>query len=165
MYTWLASYKTLEGSSTRTEYLTRDLWQSETHEAKDRITGRSSFFLTNLPIEKARSKKISWSLVYLTFLSWTCRRICRVSHFSAFTIKYNIFKKKFTAQENIREMDKDFRHSDFWNSLGGQALWFVNVCLEYHRLIMTNACPPKRPQKKVRRKLVPISLIVSEVGN
>ena len=33
-----------------------------------------------------------------------------------------MFKMKFSAQETIREMDQDFRNSDFWDSLGGQAL-------------------------------------------
>ena len=41
-------------------------------------------------------------------------------------------------------------------------LWLVNGCLEYRRPIITIACPPKRSQMKLlRRKLVPISLLVS----
>ena len=45
-------------------------------------------------------------------------------------------------------------------------LWLVNGCLEYHRPIITIACPFKRSQvKSLRRKLVPISLIVSGVRN
>ena len=39
------------------------------------------------------------------------------------------------------------------------------TCLEYHRPIITNACPPKQSQKSLHQKLVPIRLRVSEVGN
>ena len=46
-----------------------------------------------------------------------------------------------------------------------QYLWLVNGCLEYHQPVITIACPPKRSQKWLHRKLVPISLIVSGVGN
>ena len=34
--------------------------------------------------------------------------------------------------------------------------YLSNCCLEYHRTILTNACPPKLPQKLLRPKLVPI---------
>ena len=44
-------------------------------------------------------------------------------------------------------------------------LWLVNGCLEYHRPIITSACPLKRSQTSLRPKLVPILLHVSEVGN
>ena len=44
-------------------------------------------------------------------------------------------------------------------------LWLVNGCLEYHRPIVTNPCPPKRSQKSLHQKLVPILPRVSEVGN
>ena len=45
-------------------------------------------------------------------------------------------------------------------------MWLVNGCLDYRRPIITIACPPKRSQvKSLRRKLVPISLILSGVGN
>ena len=43
-------------------------------------------------------------------------------------------------------------------------LWLVNSCLEYHRPIITNACPPKQSQKSLHPKLVPILPRVSEVG-
>ena len=36
-------------------------------------------------------------------------------------------------------------------------LWLVNGCLEYHRPIITSACPLKRSQTSLRPKLVPIS--------
>ena len=51
-------------------------------------------------------------------------------------------------------MATSFRRNDFWNHLAGQAV-----------LVLTIACPPKQSQKWLRRKLVPISLIVSEEGN
>ena len=42
-------------------------------------------------------------------------------------------------------------------------LWLVNGCLECHRPIRTNTCPPKRFQKSLHPKLVPILSRVSEV--
>ena len=42
-------------------------------------------------------------------------------------------------------------------------LWLVNGCLEYHRPIRTNTCPPKPSQKSLYSKLVPILPRVSEV--
>ena len=42
-------------------------------------------------------------------------------------------------------------------------LWLVNGCLEYHRPIITNTCPPTRPQKSLYPKLVRILPGVSEV--
>ena len=44
-------------------------------------------------------------------------------------------------------------------------LWLVNGCPEYHRPIITSACPLKRSQTSLRPKLVPILLHVSEVRN
>ena len=44
-------------------------------------------------------------------------------------------------------------------------LLLVDGCLEYHRPIMTNACPPKWSQKSLRTKLVSILPGVYEVGN
>ena len=43
-------------------------------------------------------------------------------------------------------------------------LWLANSCLEYHRPIITNACPSKRSQKSLHLKLVPILTRVSEAG-
>ena len=43
-------------------------------------------------------------------------------------------------------------------------IWLVSGCLEYHRPIIINPCPPKRYQKSLRRKLVPMALIVLEWG-
>ena len=45
------------------------------------------------------------------------------------------------------------------------SLWLVNGCLEYHRPIITNVCPPKRSRKSLHPQLVPILPRVSEVGN
>ena len=42
--------------------------------------------------------------------------------------------------------------------------WSVNSWLEYHRPIITNACPTKRFQKSLYPKLVAILPIVYEVG-
>ena len=55
-------------------------------------------------------------------------------------------------------MGTSFRLNDFWDVLGGQFCYsyLSNCCLEYHRTILTNACPPKLPQKSLRPKLVPI---------
>ena len=43
-------------------------------------------------------------------------------------------------------------------------IWLVSGCLEYHRPIIINPCPPKRYEKSLRRKLVPMALIVLEWG-
>ena len=45
--------------------------------------------------------------------------------------------------------------SDFWDRLGDQALVMIRRC---------NACPPKRSQKSLRPKLVPIPYTVSRVA-
>ena len=45
--------------------------------------------------------------------------------------------------------------SDFWDRLGDQGLVMIRRC---------NACPPKRSQKSLRPKLVPIPYTVSRVA-
>ena len=68
--------------------------------------------------------------------------------------------------ESIRGKCTSFRCNDFWGVwVDKRYLWLVNGCLEHHRPIITNACSPKRSQKSLRRKLVPIPLIVSGVWN
>ena len=44
-------------------------------------------------------------------------------------------------------------------------LYLVNGCFEYHPPIISNVCPPKQSQNSLRRKLIPIPLIVSGVWN
>ena len=47
---------------------------------------------------------------------------------------------EFPFPETMREKGNSFRRNDFWHRLGGQALlWYVNGCLDYHQLIITNA--------------------------
>ena len=70
----------------------------------------------------------------------------RISH-SPFQILYQTWVQAFGSTVNKR-----------W-------LWLVNGCLEYHRPIITNACPPKWSQKSLRVKFVAIPLTVCEVGN
>ena len=48
--------------------------------------------------------------------------------------------------------------------LDKRSFWLVNGCLEYHRPIITNFCPPKWLKESLHSKLVPILLIIS-VGN
>ena len=55
----------------------------------------------------------------------------------------------------------------FPGSFGGQAFVMIGWCYPRHPLtvLKSNACPPKRFQKSLHRKLVPIPLLVSGVGN
>ena len=53
---------------------------------------------------------------------------------------------QFPISETIKGTCTSFRRNDFWDRLGGKhCLWLVNGYLEYHRPIITNACPPKSP--------------------
>ena len=45
-----------------------------------------------------------------------------------------------------------------------RCLWLFNVCLEYHRPITTNACPPKPSQRSLHPTLEPTLPSVSKVG-
>ena len=83
-------------------------------------------------------------------------------------------KGEFPTPETI--MDSIVRRNDFWYRLGGQALvmigqersfslGLVDGYPEYHRPIITNACPPKRSLKSLRGRFEPIPLIVSVVRN
>ena len=56
---------------------------------------------------------------------------------------------QFSSPETTRRMGTSFQRNDFWDSFffwggGGQALLMINGCLEYHRPIITNACPSRR---------------------
>ena len=64
-------------------------------------------------------------------------------------------------------MGTSFRCNDSWDRLGGQGLvmigwWYPRQPLT---ILKSNTCPPKRSQKPSLRKLVPIPLLVSGVGN
>ena len=76
---------------------------------------------------------------------------------------------KFPTPETIREIGTSFRQCAMISGIiwvDKRYLWLVHGFLEYHRPIITIACPPKRSQvKSLRRKLVPISLMASRVGN
>ena len=62
----------------------------------------------------------------------------------------------FPTPETIGRLGISFRPNDAWDRLGGQALLIIG-CLGHH--------PPKRSQTSLHRKLAPIPLIVSGVGN
>ena len=57
---------------------------------------------------------------------------------------------------------RSFRRNDFWDKLVGKALVMIGRWYSRHNRqpIISNACPPKWSQKSLRRKLVPIPLIV-----
>ena len=65
------------------------------------------------------------------------------------------FHLQFPTPKTIRRMGTSFQNNDFW---------LVNGCLEYHRPVTTNACPPKQSQKSLHPKLVPVIQRASEVG-
>ena len=57
---------------------------------------------------------------------------------------------------------RSFRRNDFWDKLVGKALVMIGRWYSRHNRqpIIGNACSPKWSQKLLRRKLVPIPLIV-----
>ena len=64
-------------------------------------------------------------------------------------------------------MGTSFRCDDSWDRLGGQALVMIGwwYPMQPLTILKSNTCPPKRSQKPSLRKLVPIPLLVSGVGN
>ena len=70
-----------------------------------------------------------------------------------YLMEHNI---QFPIPETIREMGTSFWFNHFWDPLGGQAI--VLIGWWYSRQPLTN-------HKLLRRELIPISLVVSRVGN
>jgi len=64
---------------------------------------------------------------------------------------------KFPIPETIRQMGKSLCATISEIILvDKRCIWLVNGCLEYHRPIITDACPPKQSQKSLHPKLVTI---------
>ena len=61
-----------------------------------------------------------------------------------------------------KDNGRSFRRDDFWDKLVRKALVMIGRWYSRHNRqpIIGNACPPKWSQKALRRKLVPIPLIV-----
>ena len=71
------------------------------------------------------------------------------------------------VQVNYKENEYKLSAQRFLGSYGWTIVTsdWLGGCLEYHRPIITNACPPRRSQKSLHPKHVLILPWVSEVGN
>ena len=79
-------------------------------------------------------------------------------HHEGTLIQICLFFHELNIPHSLGRMGTSPEHSDFWIVWGGQA--FVMIGRWYSRQPLTNfksnACPPSRSQKLLRRKLVPI---------
>ena len=76
---------------------------------------------------------------FITFASAPCQ----------YSLSFAFSNLTYSRKTQHESSEIFFEHASFM-------IIMAHYCLEYHRPIITNACPPKRPQKSLRAKLVPI---------